>query len=77
MALSGVAGASGARHSARKSAAFFDRLCAEYALGLMDEASACGGGAGAKFAVIHALWDGRRRGFSAEKNAVFRMVADG
>ena len=72
-----MAGASGARHSARKSAAFFDRLCAEYALGLMDEASACGGGAGAEFAVIHALWDGRRRNLPAEKNAVFRMVADG
>lgn len=26
---------------------------------------------------IHAPLDGRRRGFSAEKNAVFRMVADG
>ena len=72
-----MAGASGARHSARKSAAFFDRLCAEYTLGFGDEASACGGGAGAKFAVIHALRDGRRRNLPAEKNAVFRMVADG
>lgn len=77
MALSGVAGASGSRHSARKSAAFFDRLCAEYTLDFGDEASACGGGAGAKFAVIHALRDGRRRNLPAEKNAVFRMVADG
>ena len=46
-------------------------------LGFGDEASACGGGAGAKFAVIHTLRDGRRRNLPAEKNAVFRMVADG
>lgn len=72
-----MAGACGARHSARKSAAFFDGLCAEYTLGFGDEASACGGGAGAKFAVIHTLRDGRRRNLPAEKNAVFRMVADG
>ena len=46
-------------------------------LWVSDEASACGGGAGAKFAVIHAIRDGRRRNLPAEKNAVFRMVADG